>query len=1145
MGLGKTYSTKYLLDSNNSSGVAGQVLISTSTGVNWSDGSDITGGPYLPLSAGSTKPLTGALHFGDAFNYIEKNSSSDMLVVANRHITFSDVISGVVNERMRIEEGGNVGIGETSPDFRLDVSKGYTSGNGKVAKFRSGNDATFVNFDTVQVVQQDVPCLAIIETSTGTQSDEQKLTFAVGDNKAIIGSTSTVTNGMSFYTNRAVTTTGFTAQGNLTLHLSNAGNVGIGTTSPVNKQQNKYTSVAIASMTATSGTASTNWNRNAGLLIEDQNSSNGLALGVSGTANDRKSWIQSGHPGTAANSLGTISLNPLGGNVGIGTTSPSVNLDIEDSSNVIVDMNTTTANANTTIRLQESGAVKATIGYDGTNNGLILTTGGFTAGNGIFIDDSQNVGIGTSSPTARLDILTSSATGNNDIDRFVRFRADNGEQRFAFSVGRSGNNSALQMYDSSEVQKVNIASGGNSYFNGGNVGIGATSPSYRLTAYGSSADSEIVASFGSANDQNEYTAIGLSGFIASNGATKAGLALKRTSLYGTGELHFLNNNTTDNSDMTLSDSKMVILGNGDVGIGTTSPSAKLDVTGSYGDIIKAVSGSQSITTSFVAPSTGSGLNNIISTAGEFNIGTSDAQPFSLVTSSISRVSILSGGNVGIGTTSPSEKLEVVGNANITSTSGTTLKIEAKNPTAFNDPRIEFVTWNEASGASSGKIQLTSGAWNNNDMAFFTETNNSVTEKMRITSSGNVGIGTTNPQSKLHLATTGGSTLTIQNTTNSGNAALNFRDEGNNDQFQIYYALAANRSYNLVNGNGLTIYSSQSSSEIARFGNASSGYTDSYFTGNVGIGTTNPTNKLHIQGSQATVYSSTDTGGQASVGTTINNTNTAGNTNNFSQLLFTVGTNNNSVSRIVAIRSGSDASDLAFVGKSAAGVAEYMRIKSGGNVGIGTTSPSSSLEVLKSASSTTISEARISSLVTGGYGGQANLWLRTSVYGSAMLAFGPQVGSSTVASSASGKISYNTFNRIFTVTADSNALLTLGGSNDRVGINKTSPQYTLDVTGNGRFTSTVTATNFINSSDKRLKENIEEVCNNNVEVNWKTFNFKTEKQQKRYGVIAQELEKTNPEFVREDSQGFKSVAYIDLLIAKIAELEARIQKLENK
>ena len=124
----------------------------------------------------------------------------------------------------------------------------------------------------------------------------------------------------------------------------------------------------------------------------------------------------------------------------------------------------------------------------------------------------------------------------------------------------------------------------------------------------------------------------------------------------------------------------------------------------------------------------------------------------------------------------------------------------------------------------------------------------------------VGIGTASPQSKLHLATTGGSTLTIQNTTNSGNAALNFRDEGDNDQFQIYYALGANRSYNLVNGNGLTVYSSQSSSEIARFGNASSGYTDSYFTGDVGIGTTSPSQKLHVNaGTTNTValFESTD------------------------------------------------------------------------------------------------------------------------------------------------------------------------------------------------------------------------------------------------------------------------------------------------
>ena len=94
-------------------------------------------GPYLPLSAGSSYPLTGALHFGDAFNYIEKNASSDMLMVANRHITFSDVISGVVNERMRIEEGGNVGIGLTDPTEKLQVAGDVIIGSDTLAGGRS------------------------------------------------------------------------------------------------------------------------------------------------------------------------------------------------------------------------------------------------------------------------------------------------------------------------------------------------------------------------------------------------------------------------------------------------------------------------------------------------------------------------------------------------------------------------------------------------------------------------------------------------------------------------------------------------------------------------------------------------------------------------------------------------------------------------------------------------------------------------------------------------------------------------------------------------------------------------------------------------------------------------------------------------
>ena len=43
MGLGKTYSTKYLLDSNNNRGAVGQVLSTTSTGIDWVNANTVPG----------------------------------------------------------------------------------------------------------------------------------------------------------------------------------------------------------------------------------------------------------------------------------------------------------------------------------------------------------------------------------------------------------------------------------------------------------------------------------------------------------------------------------------------------------------------------------------------------------------------------------------------------------------------------------------------------------------------------------------------------------------------------------------------------------------------------------------------------------------------------------------------------------------------------------------------------------------------------------------------------------------------------------------------------------------------------------------------------------------------------------------------
>ena len=111
------------------------------------------------------------------------------------------------------------------------------------------------------------------------------------------------------------------------------------------------------------------------------------------------------------------------------------------------------------------------------------------------------------------------------------------------------------------------------------------------------------------------------------------------------------------------------------------------------------------------------------------------------------------------------------------------------------------------------------------------------------------------------------------------------------------------------------------------------------------------------------------------------------------------------------------------------------------------------------------------------------------------------------------------------------------------LNSTNTTNTLEVGGMGRFTNDVLATNFILSSDIRLKDNVKDLNVEVIDVKWKEFNFKHQTESRK-GVIAQELEEKHPEFVKTDEEGFKSVKYIDLLIAKIAELEDRIKKLEK-
>jgi hypothetical protein len=98
---------------------------------------------------------------------------------------------------------------------------------------------------------------------------------------------------------------------------------------------------------------------------------------------------------------------------------------------------------------------------------------------------------------------------------------------------------------------------------------------------------------------------------------------------------------------------------------------------------------------------------------------------------------------------------------------------------------------------------------------------------------------------------------------------------------------------------------------------------------------------------------------------------------------------------------------------------------------------------------------------------------------------------------------------------------------------------------GTVSGTITATDFILSSDQRLKSDINTYVPQPINIKYRDYLINNGGDRRRVGVIAQELEKDHPEFVMTNPDtGMKAVSYIDMLVAKVAELEERIKQLEN-
>jgi len=184
----------------------------------------------------------------------------------------------------------------------------------------------------------------------------------------------------------------------------------------------------------------------------------------------------------------------------------------------------------------------------------------------------------------------------------------------------------------------------------------------------------------------------------------------------------------------------------------------------------------------------------------------------------------SGGNVGIGTSLPFAPLDV--NSGISSSSGTVIVLSQNTNGAIKG------------GASLGlSIQNSGEATNAADLWFRTANGGSLSERMRITSTGNVGIGTSNPQSTLSVSGTAevSTSLTLYESSTGAGSKLFLKTIGSNYNFLI------GRQYNVNNGFEITPSTTAGGSTFS-----TPAFVVAGGTGNVGIGTTSPSIKLDVE-----------------------------------------------------------------------------------------------------------------------------------------------------------------------------------------------------------------------------------------------------------------------------------------------------------
>jgi hypothetical protein len=402
------------------------------------------------------------------------------------------------------------------------------------------------------------------------------------------------------------------------------------------------------------------------------------------------------------------------GNIGIGTPFPLQKLHM-DNGNMIM----TAEGFDPYIQMYSNGLLDGTstkikslngVGFaiqDGANNTqfVVQTNGG------------KNVGVGTTTPTYPLDVVgrmrSRGAGSSGGGIWFSRAAAPGTDVSF---LGRGGDDQSWTgIYVGAAVNWPFVVT------DGGSVGIGATNPVAKLHVAGSA----VIGANVGIGTLTPTARLHIGGDAGIDGIRFPDGSFQATAAAGDG--HSLN--AADGSPLDA----LYLDNNGRVGIGTTTPSGPIHIV-STATPPGGLAGAQN------------GL--LLGSYGETGYKWVQSYAASLALNP-------AGNNVGVGTSSPTHRLHVYGEARFRSNTATNLLLSGSAP---DDSFIDFIKDSNTTPAARIAFDgFADQAIHRAFLRFLTRgaADSSLVERMTITDSGDVGIGTNSPSAKLDVVKSAG------------------------------------------------------------------------------------------------------------------------------------------------------------------------------------------------------------------------------------------------------------------------------------------------------------------------------------------------------------------------------------------------------